>query len=637
MNTTEITTASLMAAGHDAKSIARQLDDRREAVCRYLWPNGRKQGQEWVVGDVAGTKGSSFKVHLNGKGSVWCDFATGQSGADVLDAWAAKIGGDRGRAMCAAATWLGLDVDQRNGNGGKARTRKATPAKAPSTTTEPPTEHPKLGKPDHVYFYTDAAGAEVMQVWRWNATTDRAKEIRPLHFDGKKWTWKDPPGLLPLYRLADIIARPVDQVVFLEGEKAVDHACDLIEGMVFTTWPHGSNAIDKADWSPVALSSIVLMADADEPGEKAMQAIADKLIDLGFLGCNIRIAEPLHELGEGADLADCTTPEHVDLALRKIAEAKDVRIERLADLGTLTADGLMTMELPEPRWIIEPYLTEGLGLLCGRPKIGKSWMALGLAAAVAGGTNALGKYRTAVGDALYLALEDNLRRLQKRMKTILQGAPAPAKLDLATEWRKLEDGGLDDLGLWLDMHPDARMVIVDTLAKVRTARKANADIYEHDYAIAKGLKDLADQHQVAIVLVHHLRKATDDDVLNEVSGSTGLTGSVDAILVIKRERGEADASLFATGRDISEADHALQFDAATCRWTVIGEADAYRITKERRAVIRAITEAGEPMTASEIAAAIDKRRDAIRQLLRRMVKAGEILQREDQRYDLLPL
>ena len=501
------------------------------------------------------------------------------------------------------------------------------PAAAKPASIEPPTEHPTLGKPSATWTYTDAAGAEIMQVWRFDP--DDGKEFRPLHFDGKAWQWSDPPGDLPLYRLADIAARPDEPVLICEGEKAADVAVEIVADHVVTTWPHGSNSVHKADWTPLKGHDVVISPDADEPGEKAAAEIADVLKGIG---CQVRIAEPLHELGDGADIADCTSNENHELALHRIATAKDVRQARLAELGVFNAADLLDQEFDDPRWIIEPYLTEGLALFAGKPKIGKSWLVLGLAVAVAGDRYALGRYEPETGDVLYLALEDNKRRLQKRLKAALQGSPAPSRLDLVTEWRKTDDGGLDDLSAWLETHPAARMVIIDTLAKVRTKRKANADLYDYDYAVTKDLAALASKHQVAIVLVHHLRKASADDPLDEVSGSTGLTGSVDAILTLKRERGQPDASLFATGRDIEEVEHALQFDADTGVWTVLGDADEYRISKERRQIIAVIRDLHGAATAGEITDETGRNGSTIRSLLRKMVDAGEIRQMDNKQY-----
>jgi len=168
-------------------------------------------------------------------------------------------------------------------------------------------------------------------------------------------------------------------------------------------------------------------------------------------------------------------------------------------------------------------------------------MALGLCVAAARGGAALGKIEAERGAALYLALKDNVRRLQKRMRKVLGGRKAPASFDITTEFPRIGEGFEEALQEWRGAHPDARLVVVDTLAKIRPATKAGNSVYSEDYAALETLLPIAARHNVAILVVHHLRKMSADDPLDEISGSTGLTGGVDGILVLKRDRGAADA------------------------------------------------------------------------------------------------
>ena len=124
-------------------------------------------------------------------------------------------------------------------------------------------------------------------------------------------------------------------------------------------------------------------------------------------------------------------------------------------------------------------------------------------------------------------------------------------MHIATEWPRLDEGGVEVLEDWLRDHPDARLIVIDTLAKVRPRIKGQ-NIYQEDYAALEELLSLAAEHSVAIIVVHHLRKMGADDPLDEISGSTGLSGEVDEALILKRERGRADAFLHVTGREIEE-------------------------------------------------------------------------------------
>src|SRR5215469_16648043 len=172
----------------------------------------------------------------------------------------------------------------------------------------------------------------------------------------------------------------------------------------------------------------------------------------------------------------------------------------------ISATDLVAREFKEPKWAVPQIIAEGLTLLAGKPKTGKSWAALDFAVAVAGGYSALGNVDCRQGDVLLLALEDNDRRLNQRLKAVLQGLPAPGALQIATRWRRADAGGLDDLRAWLASHPAARLVVIDTLQMIRGQRARNDGVYADDYAAIGGLKTIADQTNVAFLVVHHVRK-----------------------------------------------------------------------------------------------------------------------------------
>ena len=184
-------------------------------------------------------------------------------------------------------------------------------------------------------------------------------------------------------------------------------------------------------------------------------------------------------------------------------------------------------------------LPEGLAVLAGKPKLGKSWLALQLALAVASGGSALGIGEIVQGPALYLALEDGRRRLQNRLMRLResQPGPVPANLYFARQWARQDKGGLAQLAEWLTAHPGTRLVVIDTYPLFRPAHqsKGGSQTYSEDYLFAATLKQLADQFQVCILLVCHCRKAGSDDFQDEIMGSQGLSGAADASLVLRRE------------------------------------------------------------------------------------------------------
>ena len=235
------------------------------------------------------------------------------------------------------------------------------------------------------------------------------------------------------------------------------------------------------------------------------------------------------------------------------------------------ADELLRTTFPEPRWAVPGLIAEGLTLLAGAPKLGKSWLVLGLGLSTASGGPAMGKIPSAAGDVLYCALEDTPRRLKSRLVKMLQGGPAPARLTIATSLPQMPQA-IEIVSEWLDEHPDARLVIVDVLGKIRPPDRDRANAYERDSTVIGQLKRLADTHGVAVVIVTHTRKMGADDPFDTVSGSTGLTGAADTTLVLRRGRGEASAVLHVTGRDVEESEYALTFDSLTGSWTLDGNA-----------------------------------------------------------------
>src|SRR5262249_55515259 len=154
-----------------------------------------------------------------------------------------------------------------------------------------------------------------------------------------------------------------------------------------------------------------------------------------------------------------------------------------------------------------------------------------------------------------------------------------------TAWPRQDAGGLEALAGWIEEHPDARLILIDTWAKFRPQKVRGDDAYEIDYAHAAALKALTDRYGIAIVVLHHCRKMDADDPVDSVSGTLGLTGCADAVLVLKRERGRHDAALFVTGRDLEEQEFALQFDPEFALWSIAGDADEYRLSQERAVLL----------------------------------------------------
>ena len=289
-----------------------------------------------------------------------------------------------------------------------------------------------------------------------------------------------------------------------------------------------------------------------------------------------------------------------------------------------SAAELMAREIPPVRWVVPGMVPEGVALLAGKPKLGKSWLALGLSVAVASGGVAFGNVGVEKGSALYLALEDNERRLQFRLQKVLAGTRVPEGLHYSIECPRLDEGGVDAIEGWLSSRPDSRLVVIDTLAKIRPRQRRGANAYQEDYEALEALLPLAARHNVAILVVHHLRKMAASDPLDEVNSSIGLTGGVDGVMILKRERTRADATLFVAGRDVEEEkEFALRWDQNTAGWALVGSAEEYRISQERAAILDLLRRsAPEPLGPKAIAEALDKPYSSVTTLLQKLVKDG---------------
>jgi DNA-binding MarR family transcriptional regulator len=288
-----------------------------------------------------------------------------------------------------------------------------------------------------------------------------------------------------------------------------------------------------------------------------------------------------------------------------------------------SAIDLLATDFPEPRFAVPNILAEGLNFMAGAPKLGKSWWALGIAIAVASGGRALGQIPVERGDVLYLGLEDSPRRLKSRLEKMLVGGSAPDGLHFYTEWDRLTDGGAEEIERWVEEHPACRLVIVDVFARVRPRLSDRSDRYLADYEAAQPLKTVADQRGLAILALHHTRKAAAEDFVETVSGTHGLAAAADTIIVCKRARGQADATLHITGRDVEEQDLALRFDAAIGTWKLLGEAREWAVSEQRRKIIETLEVAGA-MKPKQLAEAAGLDHGVVKHLVRSMVEAGQI-------------
>jgi hypothetical protein len=185
-------------------------------------------------------------------------------------------------------------------------------------------------------------------------------------------------------------------------------------------------------------------------------------------------------------------------------------------------------------------------------------------------------------------------------------------------------GGDAQIAEWLDAHPDARLVVIDVFAKVRGNPPPGVAAYDADYAAMTRIKRVADAYGVAVLLIHHVRKQGSEDFLATVSGTHGLAGAADAVLVLERARARADGLLHITGRDVDETDLAMAFNADAGAWRVLdGPAADYQLSETRGLVMRFLR--ANPGTGPKaIAEALRLDPNTVRQTVRRMAEDGQL-------------
>ena len=230
-------------------------------------------------------------------------------------------------------------------------------------------------------------------------------------------------------------------------------------------------------------------------------------------------------------------------------------MSNIPKLNTVTGEALLNAPLRTPNFIVDTLLSQGLHILAGSPKVGKSWLALWLAVTVAKGESVWGM-DSRQGTTLYLCLEDSLLRIQNRLIEVTE--EAPENVHFCTEAALIGRGLEKQLEVFLSEHPDTVLVIIDTLQMVRGTYDHN---YANDYRDLSSLKKLADAYGIAILLIHHLRKEYAEDVFNRISGTTAISGAVDTSLtLVEKERGSGEAKLFCIGKDIEYGELELERD-----------------------------------------------------------------------------
>lgn len=349
----------------------------------------------------------------------------------------------------------------------------------------------------------------------------------------------------------------------------------------------GYNAISTcgtAGWRKVAESiaksrykgGVVLCFDNDEAGKAASTSMTTALHESNIKYIAFNVSGQCKDPNE-LYLVDRTALK-ANLKKAKVALRKKYATER----DSFTCRELMSMQIEPTDWIIKDMLPTGLAFLCAKSKYRKSWMALQMCLAIAEGRSFL-EHQTIQYDTLYYALEDTKARLADRTAKMLKGKEPSDKVHFVLKADCIEKGLTEKITEELENYPNIKLVIIDTLQKVRGSMSRDDTLYGNEYKEMSKIKDYADKHKICIMFVHHLRKMSDEnDIFNTMSGSTALMGAADTIFVIsKKKRTDEDATLSMTGRDVEQKELVINFNNTEYMWEVEGTPEEMQSKRER--------------------------------------------------------
>lgn len=303
------------------------------------------------------------------------------------------------------------------------------------------------------------------------------------------------------------------------------------------------------------------------------------------------------------------------------------RIYDPAYLPTVSMQDLYETVYPSRPPIIDGLLYAGTYLFVGAPKVGKSFLMAQIGYHVSTGLELWG-YPVHQGAVLYLALEDDHRRLQDRMFRMF-GTESADNLYFSIYAKQLGAGLEEQLKWFVQEHPDTRLIIIDTLQKVR---EPGGDTYSYasDYEVIAKLKAFADEHSICLLLVHHTRKQQAEDKFDMISGTNGLLGAADGAFLLQKERRTSNtATLDISGRDQQDQRLYLTRNEERLIWTL--ERAETELWKEPPdpvlAAIAALVTVEQPQwsgTATELVAALGLKMKPNALSMRLNVRAGKL-------------
>lgn len=445
----------------------------------------------------------------------------------------------------------------------------------------------------------------------------------------------DTNGLL--YRIDEVREAIADgePVLVVEGEKDVDTCWRL--GFAATCNAHGASEKDKAPkWTDAHSeqlrgADLVVLWDNDAAGLAHADAVLTCSLGKAASLRTIDLAEEWPDIPPGGDVSDWVARGggSAEALEQLIEEARHYHptgesVKAAPALEGFTMSELKGEEFPPMKWIVPRYIPEGVTLLAGKPKVGKSWLMLTASLAVARADLVLCEH-CEQRNVLYCALEDNKRRLKERTEKLIGlSEDWPDNMRVTLELPNVDHGGIAKLEQYLDAEP-IDLIIIDTLAKFRGRKGKEEQQYECDYRTISLLLDLSRRRNVSIIVVHHVRKQTSDDIFDTISGTMGLSGAADTLVVLTRAEDD-QLRLCVRGRDVEPEDKIVTFDSEMGEWLVAGdyEPPEGRGGGKTSTAIMAMLIADRRVTPKQVAEKLGIRDEAARAALSRMAKKGQV-------------
>jgi hypothetical protein len=528
----------------------------------------------------------------------------------------------------------------------------------PQPDEPPTTKRAYYGLSDYASYH--GVGSEVFEEAGWREVKLQARpSLEFITKNGKRWrfldgekpTFKSEVGYKSCWygldRAIQIIQDTDRSLVICNGEPSVVTVQHYgIPAICVTGGEHPHLPDNLLDELKQAYSKhlIIVAGDCDDTGRTMALGIQTQLIQAGYLVMAVDL-----QGGKGFDLADyCALNKEnsyqrlIDLPLL----AKDDLTDPVTDSSQTFPPGpqegetstqppkfhiwsvseLLETEFPEPRWAIPGILPEGLNLLGGRPKVGKSWLALQAAWSVSVGGMFFDR-KIDQGEVLYFALEDSPRRLQGRLQAM--HVPKTAPIKFINDLRPLHEGGLDDIYKFvaLDRY---RLLVIDTLTRalpgVDQAREGGiiSDLFD-------SLQKMAIGHNVCLKLIDHTRKPqgfANNDPIDDILHLTAKTAIADGILALYKEQGKAGAFLKGRGRDFEDIDLKISFDPYTYCWQCEGDASGILMTEQRNDIITAVETLGK-CHLNDVAIAIGINKSNCFRRLQELCQAGKLIRTQE--------